>query len=106
MSLEVIAIGSDNLVRLDSLQNASSLAYINSAAVSFVLKDTSGSVVQATTSMPYVAGSIGRYEGAITNAVAAALTANAPYSIEITATYLGVILFRKLSCIALYRSNQ
>jgi hypothetical protein len=104
MSLEVLAIGSDNLVRLDALTNASSGAYVNSATVSYVLKDAKGSVVIASTNMPYVAASNGRYEGTIPYTTA--LTLNAYYTIEITAQGGGFTLFRKLSCIAKYRSNQ
>jgi hypothetical protein len=105
MSIEVITINSDNLVRLDQLQNASTLAYVNSATVTFVLKDANGNIVVNTTSMPYVAASNGRYEGSITNAQSNALTENATYSIEITATYLGIQVFRKLASIAKYRSQ-
>jgi hypothetical protein len=106
MSLEVIAIGSDNLVRLDVLQNASTLAYINSATVSFNLKDSTGAVIQGPTTMSYVAASNGRYEGSITAATTNTMTQNAAYSIEITATSAGITPFRRLSCIAKYRSNQ
>jgi hypothetical protein len=106
MSLEVIAIGSDNLVRLDSLQNATTLAYINSATVNFTLLDANGNPVVSNVPMSYVGGSNGRYEGSITNAVSSGLTPSAAYTIQITGTYQGVQIFRKLSCIALYRSNQ
>ncbi len=106
MSLEVIAIGSDNLVRLDQLQSASTGLYINAATVSFVLKDSTGAVIQNSTTMAYIAASNGRYEGTIPASVTNTLTQNSLYSIEITATYLGGTLFRKLSCIAKYRSSQ
>jgi hypothetical protein len=104
MSLEVLAIGSDNLVRLDSLTNTSSGAYINNASVSFVLKDSKGTVVVNTTTMSYVAATNGRYEGTIPSSTS--LTLNAQYSIEITATSASLTIFRKLSCIAKYRSSQ
>src|SRR5579871_4029289 len=106
MFLEANAIRSDNLVRLDQLQSASTGQYVNAATVSFVLKDTTGAVVQGATAMPYVAASNGRYEGTITAATSATLAQNGQYSIEITATYLGATLFRKLSAVAKYRSNQ
>jgi hypothetical protein len=106
MSLEVIAIGSDNLVRLDSLQNATTLAYINSASVSFTLLDSGGNVVVSNVAMPYVGGSNGRYEGNINNAVSSGLTPLAAYTIQITGSYQGIQIFRKISCVALYRSNQ
>jgi hypothetical protein len=108
MALEVLAINSDNLVRLDVLTNASSGAYVNSATVTFTLKDSTGAVFQGQSgiSMPYVAASNGRYEGTLTAAISNQLTPNALYTIEITATYSGTQLFRKLSCIAKYRSTQ
>jgi hypothetical protein len=106
MALEVLAIGSDNLVRLDVLQNASSATYINGAAVSFVVLDSGGAIVQGTTVMNYVAASNGRYEGTIPASITRTLTLNALYTIQITATYSGATLFRKLSGIAKYRSNQ
>ncbi len=106
MALEVLAIGSDNLVRLDTLTNYSSGAYVNNATVTFTLKDANGSVVSSLSgqSMAYVAGSNGRYEGTVPST--AALTLNALYTIEITALGAGYTLFRKLSCVAKYRSSQ
>jgi len=108
MSLEVIGIGSDNLVRLDVLTNASTGAYVNNATASFTLKDSAGNIVAGANAinMPYVAASNGRYEGTLTNAVSAALAVNGQYTVEVTANSGGTILFRKLSCIALYRSSQ
>ena len=104
MSLEVLAIGSDNLVRLDSLTNTSSAAYINGATVSFVLVDSNGNTVVSTTPMSFVSGSNGRYEGTIPHSTT--LTLNAKYAIQITATSSGLTLYRQLSCIAKYRSSQ
>jgi len=40
--IEVISIGSDNIVRLDALTNASSGAYINNATVTYALFDSTG----------------------------------------------------------------
>ncbi len=45
MALEVLAINSDNLVRLDGLTNASSGAYINNATVTFTVLDNNGATV-------------------------------------------------------------
>lgn len=104
MSLEVLSIGSDNLVRLDALTNASTLAYVNSATVNYVLKDAAGTVVVSSTSMSYVASSNGRYEGTIQDNVS--LTENALYTIEITATSGSTVLFRRIPCVAKYRSNK
>jgi hypothetical protein len=105
MSLEVLGINSSNLVRLDVLTNASTGAYVNNATVTFSLKDASGNIVGSLSgvSMPYIASSNGRYEGTIPNTTT--LTLNALYTIEITATASPLILFRRLSCIAKYRSE-
>lgn len=105
MSLEVLSIGSSNLVRLDALTNASTGAYVNAATVSFTLKDATGSVVSGLSgvSMPYVSASNGRYEGTIPST--ATLTLNALYTLEITTTAGALVLFRRLSCIAKYRSE-
>jgi hypothetical protein len=104
MSLEVLAITSDNLVRLDSLTNTSSGAYINTATVTFTLKDSKGTALITNSAMAWVSGSNGRYEGTIP--YTQALTANAQYTIEVTATSGALNIFRKLSCIAKYRSSQ
>jgi hypothetical protein len=105
MSLEVLSIGSSNLVRLDALTNASTGAYVNDATVTFTLKDAAGSVVSglANVSMPYVAASNGRYEGIIPSSAALAL--NALCTLEITTTSGSLVLFRRLSCVAKYRSE-
>src|SRR5882672_6065861 len=63
--IEVISIGSDNIVRLDALTNASSGASINNATVTYTLKDSSGTIVLSNQTMTYVAASNGRYEGTI-----------------------------------------
>jgi hypothetical protein len=94
------------MVRLDKLKNASTDAYINSATVSFRLKDAEGATIQGPTTMSYVAASDGRYEGVITAVNTATLDPNAVYAVEITATFTGFTLFRKLSCVARYRSNN
>jgi hypothetical protein len=106
MSVELISIGSDVLVRLDKLKNASTDSYLNAATVTFNLKDSSGTVIQGPTTMGYVAASNGRYEGVITSANTGALSQNSLYYVEITATSGGYTLFRKLSCVARYRSIQ
>jgi hypothetical protein len=105
MSLEVLSINSTNLVRLDALTNSSSGSFVNSATVTFSLKDAGGNIVGGLSgvSMPYVASSNGRYEGTIPNSTA--LTLNALYTIEITATASSLVLFRRLSCVAKYRSE-
>ncbi len=104
--IEVISIGSDNIVRLDALTNASSGAYINNATVTFTLKDSTGAAVLSNQTMSYVAASNGRYEGTIPNGTTATMTQNAQYTIEITATSGALVLFRRLSGIAKYRADK
>jgi hypothetical protein len=64
MALEVLAINSDNLIRLDGLTNASSGAYINNATVTYALLDNTGATVTSG-SLSSVAASNGRYEGTV-----------------------------------------
>ena len=104
--IEVISIGSDNIVRLDALTNASSGAYINNATVTFSLLDSSGNIILSNQTMTYVAASNGRYEGTLPNSTTSTMTQNAQYTIQITATSGALVLFRKLSCIAKYRADK
>jgi len=104
--IEIISIGSDNIVRLDALTNASSGAFINNATVTFTLKDSTGAVVLNNQTMSYLAASNGRYEGTIPNSTTGSMAQNAQYTIEITATSGALVLFRKLSCIAKYRADK
>ncbi len=104
MALEVLAINSDNLVRLDGLTNASSGAYINNATVTFSLVDAGGSTLISNSSMSYVASSNGRYEGTVPYTTA--LTLNAFYTLQITAIGSGFRIYRQIQCIAKYRSTQ
>jgi hypothetical protein len=101
--IEVISIGSDNIVRLDALTNASSGAFINNATVTYTLKDSTGNAVLSNQTMSYLAASNGRYEGTLPQSTTTTMAVNAQYSIEITAIQGGLTLFRKLSCIAKYR---
>jgi hypothetical protein len=109
MSLEVIAIGSDNIVRLDGLNNAGGAtpgSYVNTATVTFTLLDANGNVygAQSGVAMSSV-NSTGRYEGTIPNSVTAGMAVNNKYTIQVTAVAGGLKLYRQLSCIAKYRSE-
>jgi hypothetical protein len=104
MALEVLAINSDNLVRLDGLTNASTGAYVNNATVTFSLLDAGGNILIANSSMSFVASSNGRYEGTIPYTTV--LTLNAFYMLQITAIGGGFRVFRQIQCIAKYRSSQ
>src|SRR5262249_32315400 len=45
MSVEILSVGSDNMIRLDKLTNASTGNYVNTATVTFTLKDSTGTVL-------------------------------------------------------------
>lgn len=104
MSLQVIGIGSDNLVRLDGLNQISPAQPVNNATVSYTLTDANGNVVNGlqNVQMTKVAGYNGRYEGNIP--ANTPLTLNALYTVAIlaVATYT---LYRQVPCIAKYRSE-
>src|SRR5437660_8893861 len=102
MALEVLAINSDNLVRLDGLTNASTGAYVNNATVTFSVVDAGGSTLISNSSMSFVASSNGRYEGTIPYTTS--LTLNAFYTLQITAIGSGFRIYRQVNCIAKYRS--
>jgi hypothetical protein len=104
MALEVLAINSDNLVRLDGLTSASTGAYVNNATVTFSLVDASGSNLIANSTMNFVASSNGRYEGTIPYTTV--LTLNAFYTLQITAIGGGFRVYRQIQCVAKYRSTQ
>jgi hypothetical protein len=103
MALEVLAINSDNLVRLDGLTNASTGAYINNATVTYALLDPTGATLASGT-LSFVAASNGRYEGTINHTVS--LTLNAFYTLQISAVGGGFQIYRQCQCIAKYRSTQ
>jgi hypothetical protein len=104
MSLQIIAIGSDNLVRLDGLEQLSPQQVVNAATVTYTLTDANGNVVNglSNVAMLKVPNFNGRYEGNIPNTTP--LTLNALYTVAITAV-AAYTLLRKVSCIAKYRSE-
>jgi hypothetical protein len=104
MAVEVLSVGSDNLVRLDLLTNASTGAYVNNATVTFSFKDAAGNPLVGPVSMTNV-NSTGRYEGTLLQS-AYTLVAETNYLIEITANSSGTILFRRLYCIAKVRAQN
>ena len=58
----------DNLIRWDGMNRASDGAYVNDATVTFSLKDSDEVELVAGT-MPYVAGTNGRYQGVVRSTI-------------------------------------
>jgi len=104
MSLQPLFIDSDNLIRWDQMQNAATGAYVNDAVVTFTLRDVNAVAVSAATnvSMPYVAGSDGRYQGTLESTVDLG-DPGTQYDLEITATSGALVGFRRVRCIAQYQ---
>lgn len=100
-----IAIGSDNLVRLDLLTDASSGSYIEDATLSFQLLGLDGTVILDTIAMAYVAASNGRYEGTIPASTSTTLSQGTNYIIAITAVKSGTTLLRRVQAAADYSDS-
>lgn len=82
--MEVVFLSNDNVVELNGLKNISTDSYINSATVTFTLKDSDGDSVTGATniSMSYVASSDGIYRGTLADTVT--LSHNTLYTCEVT----------------------
>ena len=81
--------------------------FVNNATVTFTLKDSSNVAVSLANgiSMSYVTGSKGVYEGTLEDGVA--LTENATYYLEITATASGDrVGFRRITYQAIYHGSD
>lgn len=103
-----LAKDSDNLVRLDKLRNASTDAYVNTATVTFTLreKDDALTAVSGATniSMAYVAGSNGRYEGILQDSVV--MVADREYWLDVTAIDGASKLFRRCESVCRTRAIE
>ena len=98
-----IYISASNLIEISGLKDASNGNYVNTATVTFTLKNSGNSVVSGASavSMTYVAASNGKYQGTLPNTVS--LTEGAKYWLEITSTYNTLVGFRRVQCYATYR---
>lgn len=70
--MDVIYIDNDNLLAVDSLKNSSTGVYLNSAAVTVTLKDSSGVNISGQTfplTMDYEASSDGKYTATLDDAL-------------------------------------
>ncbi len=82
----VIYINNDNLLSVSDLKNEATGVYINDAAVTMTLKDSTGSEVSGQTwpaTMTYVSSSNGVYRGTLEDGLS--LTEGQSYTAEITA---------------------
>jgi len=102
MSL-AIYVNSDTLIELSALKRSATDTYVNDATVTMTLKDVNGVALVTGTSMAYVAGSNGKYQGTLQNTLT--LTAGYKYFLEITATRGTEVLFKRILCYAVYSES-
>lgn len=100
--MHALYIGNDMRVRWDAMTDELTGDYINDATVTFTLKDSAGAAVAGASAIPmdYVASSNGRYQEKLSGAIA--LTDQARYFLEISASSSGRVGFRRLACKAQY----
>jgi hypothetical protein len=98
-----IYISSSNPVEVAGLKDKTTGSYVNSATVTFTLKNSANAAVSGATAvaMTYVVASNGKYQGTLPNTVS--LTEGAKYWLEITATSSTLVGFRRIECYATYR---
>lgn len=107
----VIYIGEDLTLTFTgaSVTVQGSTSYLNSATVTYAVKDATGTAVSgATGTLTYVAASNGNYEGTLESSVTtpANFTEGGTYIVEYTlsqSTYNG---FRRMVCRAAYRGED
>jgi hypothetical protein len=87
--MNAISVGADNLVQWDRMTDPSTGSYVNNATVTFTLYTAAGGVISGVenVSMPYVAGSSGRYQGWIPYDTG--LVSGQRYKLVITSTWSG-----------------
>ncbi len=78
----VLHVNSDTLIRWDAMKDAETDQYVNTATVTFSVKDGSGVAVVGASNvpMPHVADHDGRYEGILSHEVT--LTPGATYFVD------------------------
>lgn len=85
-NINILYVGNDNILELDSLKNDLTGADLNAATVSVTLKDSAGANVAGSSwplAMTYVAASNGTYRATLGYAIA--LVAGGRYTATITA---------------------
>lgn len=108
MSVESIYIGEDHNVEWEGARDLNAGTYLNSATVTYELKDSDGDVLDSGT-LDYVASSNGDYLGVIQSTVTDDLaenTVNNPfYYVEVTLSQGNYNGFRRLRFKARYREG-
>ena len=88
MAISSLLIGSDNVAEIESLTNAITSSYLNSATCTVTLYDVAGNEVTGETwplTLNYVTDSDGDYRGTITDTVTSNLKPNKRYRLLYTA---------------------
>lgn len=98
-----LLINTDNSVRWDEMDLATTGVDVNNATVTFALKDAIGTTVASGT-LGYVAASAGRYEGVIPSTTV--LIFCATYWLELTAVSGSADSFRRIECVAKYQDDS
>ncbi|NOY63051.1 MAG: hypothetical protein GXP10_07865 [Gammaproteobacteria bacterium] len=86
MDISNLYISNDNLATLDALKNAADGTWINDATVTATLVDATGSPVTGQSwplALPYVAGTNGRYQGILEDALG--LAKKSGYTLKVIA---------------------
>lgn len=103
MAIDPLYIGADMDLGYSGAVPAAGGSYLNSGTCTYELKDSDEEIV-ASGSLAYVALSDGNYAGVLESTVTEDLTADAPYSLEITFTQAGYNDFRRIPLRAAYRT--
>ena len=111
--MQTLYLNNDNLVEFDMMTQSSDGSFVNDATVTFTLATSfttavppvaAGAVANHSgVSMPYIAGSDGKYQGVIDST--AALTVGTTYYVGITYTSGTKNGFTKLTCQVVNRTN-
>ena len=102
MALFALFIDGDNLIRWDDMRDASTNEPINSATVTFTLKDANAVAVASGVTMSKVTGVDGRYDGTLESTVDLG-DPGAQFDLEVTATSGDLVGFRKIRCRSQYK---
>jgi hypothetical protein len=106
MSFLILNINEDNLIEWDEMTDSSDDTYINSATVTFSLFESDGTtLVSGPTSMSYVSGSNGKYQGVLDKIPSATLTPGEMYILTVTALSGSTDGFRRIECSARYHKD-
>lgn len=103
--IDVLYVGSDNILEVAGLASAAGGAYVNDAVVSAVLKDSAGAAVAGQTfpiTLSYQNDGAGTYRGTLEDTLA--LSENSWYTAEIIAIGGGATMSRRHRMMAMRRT--